>query len=55
MEKFSFLRGISTIGITPRKNSVLDEYMRSNDYLDMMSDWQSVGNDMRWVIGKWKK
>lgn len=52
--RMPFLKGISTLGISSRRNLVLDEYMRGNDYVDMARDWQCVGNDMRAVIAGWK-
>lgn len=53
--RMPFLRGISTLGVSSRRNSVLDGYMRGNDYVDMARDWQCVGNDMRAAITGWKK
>jgi len=53
--KMPFLRGVSTLGVFSHGNSVLDEYMLGNNYVDMVRDWQCVGCDMRAAIADWKK
>lgn len=53
--RMPFLKGISTFGISPQRNPVLEKYMRSNDYADMARDWQCVGNDIRTAIGGWSE
>ena len=55
MGRMPFLRGISTLGFSSPGNTLLDEYMRGNDYVDMARDWQCVGRDIRIAIAGWKK
>ena len=55
VSRMPFLRGLSTLGFSTRRNLLLDEYMRGNDYVDMARDWQCVGNDMRVAIAGWEK
>lgn len=43
----SFSRGLSTIGIMPKRSRFLRDYMRGSDYLDMLRDWQCVGHDIQ--------
>lgn len=52
ISRHPYLKGFSSLSGLSDSKSVLNEYMRGNDYTDMLRDWQCVGHDMRIAISE---